>query len=236
MRRPIVRITCVATFALGFITSLCTGVVSAEKALAQAPYLVSFVHTDSFSFVHSDPNESTTTIEVGKEVSLSWSLLYRSSLRRGLYDFVVFSMPNFVRVTGDALLVFPPGEPLPFGVQYDLSHFRIAFPCYLLSDPNTAQFALRIFKAGLFRINAAYVVMDDSGKIHAKTRPDNIYLSIKDSNPIITVQDFTRSITENYKRRFSHDGAFEIHISHFPRKKKTTFRDFSLRKFLIFSN
>jgi len=131
---------------------------------------------------------------VGSTIDINWSSKNNLNLPKNQYNLIVFSMPNNIRLKGSGFLIFPPGENLPFGSNYDHDLLRIVYPLYLIDNEHIERiFGIKFLAAGSFKIKWNYLITNDCGDI-LFSLSENINhkektIEIYDRKPIIILQD-----------------------------------------------
>lgn len=157
-------------------------------------------------------------VNVNSEFSVSWALNKFSNEAKELYEFVIFSMPNSVRLKGEGFLILTPGNKLPFDLEIDMDKLRVVFPLYLPDvKKRSGKVNIRPLLAGSFKLKGTYIGLDKDGKdVVVSSREDDysgqfINLDIQDNEPEIVVQDLYT--TEKPKEiRLSHSLEYELRI------------------------
>jgi len=135
-------------------------------------------------------------VNVGDSFKVSWSRQYRLILdSHDDCDFVVFSMPNTVRLKNGNFLTFPPQVNLPFGFQYAPDSLRVVFPINRLNNRIQNSFDIIPLVSGWFTLTWDFVIVTKSGKMYSKSSDkspeEKLQLSFKvqDLKPQIKIQD-----------------------------------------------
>jgi tetratricopeptide (TPR) repeat protein len=155
---------------------------------------------------------SSATVEAGSPINVSWTLNHAPVQPDKVYDFVILSIPNTVRLKGEGFMVLPPQQDLPFGLKYNPDRFRVVFPLYLLNQKKPGSFIVRPLVAGRFDIEWSYLALDRKTRqlVFSAEEPNrSASFEVLDATPKIIVQDRMGGDTPK-DIRVSYSGAYEL--------------------------
>ena len=154
----------------------------------------------------------------GGRLRVHWWLNNRPEARLGQQAFVVFTLPDTVRLEGDDILTVPPGARMPLDADFSADGLRVVVPLDLVLFPAGSirgTFNVRALAVGPLSLSAACLVVDPRKDGHERT---TVFTSrtaftvrVADRIPILEVEDLTATPAADFVRE-SPDGQYEIHL------------------------
>jgi len=174
--------------------------------------------------VHVGLSKATENVRFGEVAELHWDIAQplSSACKTPLY--LVLSMPERVRFSGDGFFALMPGAGGPFKISHDQHKVRVFVPLHIGAIAKSGSIGVKIYQAGDFKIDWSLVEIPVSTSIPTKLAdfarehpvvsqvPDGtLTVNVLPGHPSIVVQDrFTSD--RPIRSLYSADGTFELQI------------------------
>jgi hypothetical protein len=109
----------------GFCAALLLELVAADVSLANPG---AGCHISNGDYPAIEVKTSTDRGQVSEPVEVNWELTseWKASCKNPLY--LIFSLPEWVRLEGQAFIALTPQAEGPFAIKYDLDRLRVLYP------------------------------------------------------------------------------------------------------------
>ena len=169
--------------------------------------------------------------ETNDEVKIIWQASGVSgNSYKDSYGFIIFSLPNSIRLDGKGFMMIPPAEKLPLNIKIDEEKFRIVFPLKNISKKNSGIFTFNPLLTDKYEIACYYVIANRLNRFEILQK-DIFEIIVQNTHPELIIQqfDYLNNLSKKPKKIISSfDNEYEILVF------KEQFRVFNKEKDLLF--
>lgn len=153
--------------------------------------------------------DTAKSAKVGEMIWINWQ---RNTLSApdGSSVHLVFTMPEWVRFSGNYLIPLPPGAPAPSKLEHARDKMRVVLPLTSSSAPKASKFAVKAYRSELLNIEYAVVSKSSCGeRVLSAGKISSI--EIEPGLPNVVFQDFY-SLDKPEKTIISNNGKYRLEI------------------------
>lgn len=177
-----------------------------------------FKDTDDPSRLMSVEVAAPKELRAADPISIRWKLSENADTQCKNPLFLIFSMPNRARFSGEGFFVVPPDLDGPFHLKYARDLTRVIVPVHAGQGTRSGTLNVRVFAAGEFAMSWGLIEKPTNSKRSADlfvekpivhTERDALRFQIVPGVPVLTVRDHFPVVGPK-KTVISNSGEFEI--------------------------